>query len=897
MMTKETCPAELPIRRSLVKTLILRLTILILIGSTTYYVYGIYLKTHEVILHNNVPSLGKEESNYDFVSMLKGERNGTYRTYYPNGQLREEFTIVKGRKNGPSKTYFDNGALRSEDNYKNDQLDGEIKRYEYATGFFFSVNQYKDGLLDGVNKWYYPTGELRSEELYAKGYKHGPTRFYTEEGRLTQIKNYAGNEQTGLTKYYNEDGTVSSEINYTNGKKDGLATWYYDNGKVSNASHYKTGKMDGLSQIYYYSGQLSDEKNYQDDQLHGPYKYYYPTGKMGAETEYFSGKILGPYKEYYRNGQPKSVKSYTNGQLHGPYTLYLENGDTLLDLVMDNGYIKQIFTDKILVDNTLDDIIQWNDGPHFGSIVRFLLHSKQYDKLEHLSELINSTPESQRSVLNSFIQGIAGYFGAVSIERTPEMYFALLDEWKNIYPNSLAQSLSRIKAMTSLAWNYRGSNYASATTTASFERFNETLLKAERLCKEANNSGEKNPELFARWIWVSIGLNHPNPVTQHIFDQGIAVDKLYFDLYQDRLVSLLPRWGGTKKSVEEFIRQSTSSLPDSEGKELYALLVNTLVQYEGRDFLLKFDLDHNQLLESYYFFVSKHTDNKLLKNRYAWLTSQLQDRERAFVAFQLIDEDDFDNDVWNYDDYRAAYQWASSTDSKPIVSDIHNAVNKNDKVNLYLFLKNNGDINAADSNGQTLLLTALNARHPDLAEYLIKAGADINKTNDYKEAPLHVAANWGYTSIVRQLIEHKALVNPLTKSRLTPLHKAALGGYKEIGRMLIKADRSILNQKTKTGRTALLAACENAQTDFVKMLMDYEEINLSEADTDGYNCMHLAVYKNAKDLINLLLSTQADFLQQKNSRGETALDLAVKANYQDIIQLLKEHTSDVPAVE
>lgn len=870
--------------------LLVRFIILILIGGTVYYVYGIYLKTHEVVIHN-APSLGKEESNYDFVSLLKGQRNGTYKTFYPNGQLREEFVIVNGRKNGPSKTYFDNGALRSEDHYKDDQLDGEIKRYEYATGFFFSVNQYKEGLLDGVNKWFYPSGKLRSEEQYVKGLKHGPIKFYAEEGTLSHIVNYTYNEKTGLTTTYNPDGSVASEINYLKGDRDGQATWYYDTGKISNSTHYKADKKDGLSQLYFYSGIMSNEKHFQEDKLHGNVKSFYYNGQIGYEAEYLSGSFHGETKEYYRSGQIESIKSYGNGQLDGPYTLYDKDGKVLLDMVTENGHIKEIRTDNIMVNASLDDIIRWNEGPHFGSIVRFLLHSKQFGKLEQLAELINSTPESRRLMYENYIQGITGSFGAVSIAGTPQEYLALLDAWKETYPDSLAQCLARIRALTSLAWNYRGSNYANATTMASFERFTKTLLEAERLAKEASELPEKNPELFSLWIWVSLGLNHDDRVTQHIFEQGLAVDSLYFGLYEDRLVTLLPKWGGGQHTVEKFIKTSTEKLDEQNGKELYARLVDTLIEFEGRNFLLDFNFDRNQLLDSYYHHVSKNPEDKTTKNWYAWLTIQLQDKERAELAFQLIDTDDFDDDVWNYDDYLASRKWASTLDAKPIVSDIHNAVKRGDKVKLYLFLKNKGDINLGDNSNETLLHTALSSRHPDLAKYLIDTGADVNKANDYQDRPIHLASENGYASIVQLLIEKKATVNVANHSKLTPLHKAAIYGYKDIGAALIKADRAILKQKTKIGRTALLGACENAQTNFVKMLMEYEETDLAEADNDGYNCMHFAVYKKATDLVKLLLKTDIDFLQQKNLRGETPMDVAVKANYVEIIELFKPYVT------
>ena len=45
------------------------------------------------------------------------KKNGIYKSYYDNGQLREEVNYINGKENGILKTYHENGQLWKEVNY------------------------------------------------------------------------------------------------------------------------------------------------------------------------------------------------------------------------------------------------------------------------------------------------------------------------------------------------------------------------------------------------------------------------------------------------------------------------------------------------------------------------------------------------------------------------------------------------------------------------------------------------------------------------------------------------------------------------------------------------------------------------------------------------------------
>ena len=64
------------------------------------------------------------EANYK-----NGKREGLSKSYFENGQLKEETTDENDKREGISKSYYENGQLKSEINYINGKPEGLIKYF------------------------------------------------------------------------------------------------------------------------------------------------------------------------------------------------------------------------------------------------------------------------------------------------------------------------------------------------------------------------------------------------------------------------------------------------------------------------------------------------------------------------------------------------------------------------------------------------------------------------------------------------------------------------------------------------------------------------------------------------------------------------------------------------
>ncbi|MCX6283274.1 MAG: toxin-antitoxin system YwqK family antitoxin [Bacteroidetes bacterium] len=118
-------------------------------------------------------SIWKYYSDYDGVLLSEenyssGLRNGTSKTFYPNGNIAEQVHYSEGRKEGEWIQYFEDGKLKFKGSYSNDEKDGPFTAY-YPGGKINFSGAYKAGHMDGTWSFYEENGEVMRSEKYSGG--------------------------------------------------------------------------------------------------------------------------------------------------------------------------------------------------------------------------------------------------------------------------------------------------------------------------------------------------------------------------------------------------------------------------------------------------------------------------------------------------------------------------------------------------------------------------------------------------------------------------------------------------------------------------------------------------------------------------------------------------------
>lgn len=123
----------------------------------------VYLK-HDMkpingVLYNSCGDIGK---------YLNGKRDGLYRMWWSNCQLRDERNYKDGKNDGFERGWYEDGQLKYEFFYKELNFDG-LNRWWYKNGQLEAERSYKNGILNGIHRWWYKNGQLESERNYKDG--------------------------------------------------------------------------------------------------------------------------------------------------------------------------------------------------------------------------------------------------------------------------------------------------------------------------------------------------------------------------------------------------------------------------------------------------------------------------------------------------------------------------------------------------------------------------------------------------------------------------------------------------------------------------------------------------------------------------------------------------------
>jgi uncharacterized protein len=221
------------------------------------------------------------------------------------------------------------------------------------------------------------------------------------------------------------------------------------------------------------------------------------------------------------------------------------------------------------------------------------------------------------------------------------------------------------------------------------------------------------------------------------------------------------------------------------------------------------------------------------------------------------------------------------------------------------------DVNAAEPDGSTPLLSASYKDDLAAADRLIRAGANVNAANDLGVTPLWTASQNGSVAMVKRLLEAGANPNLALLAGETPVMVAARSGYAEIVELLL-AKKANPNAHGARGQTALMWAVAEKHPDVVKLLLAHgADLNArSDVWTDvmavpphsilAYNkaIPHggetaLMFAARAGDLASakLLVAAGAN-VNDADAWGVSAIVLATHSDYRELAEFLLEKGAD-----
>ena len=254
------------------------------------------------------------------------------KTYYDyqNTNVKEVYYVnSRGEKNGSYKSYYEDGLIGVESNYLNGNRHGLYKEYQWGGSKTYLNKQetYKDGVLHGPAKYY--GGEDLSIVVSRGNYVDGK-----EDGVWTFVEKVANG-------FYFPKGFqyCTNSATYAAGVKVSIApiVKYYPAGKTYIENVYANEKPV-TSKVYFPSGQLAKMVLYDDKDRVISENEYFEDGKQVSEiiASYSDEAYLTKIKEWYNSGQLKFSKTLKDGK-EVSYEGYNEDGshDKKMEMFID----------------------------------------------------------------------------------------------------------------------------------------------------------------------------------------------------------------------------------------------------------------------------------------------------------------------------------------------------------------------------------------------------------------------------------------------------------------------------------------------------------------------------------------------------------------------------------
>jgi antitoxin component YwqK of YwqJK toxin-antitoxin module len=198
----------------------------------------------------------------------------------------------KGRRQGSWKVYDGDGNLKFTGNYVHGKPVGQFTYY-YPTGKIKAVVHQEDsGRVARVIN-YHPDGVIMARGKYIGQKKDSTWLYYSsEDGTLSAEEHYQNTLKEGVWKTYFPEGGVAEEVTYRADRKDGRWIQYFTDGTVKMKTQYVNDQLEGLYVIYHLKGSVEISGSFVQSNKHGTWVYLDANGVLEKREEYENGKLI-----------------------------------------------------------------------------------------------------------------------------------------------------------------------------------------------------------------------------------------------------------------------------------------------------------------------------------------------------------------------------------------------------------------------------------------------------------------------------------------------------------------------------------------------------------------------------------------------------------------------------
>ncbi len=291
----------------------------------------------------NLPSVRKAQ-----VGFFKDDvQDGEWKTWDPDGSLRETCTYKDGEKHGLYIGWHskkDGGGMEWKVNFIEGKREGYCYGW-YPNGNLHHLRYYVGDKEHGIYYAWYESGRLYNMRYMFQGKNHGAYREWDQDGFLIVDENYwKGSDRGWSRRYYGKTRQLAYErfINDDYQREGTERAWYPNQDSVSGDSRLKfridfvKGMKEGLHEIWYcpmYSpgpggdgNGLQTRAHFVADKKHGLYQEWWPNGQLKMQYNAVDGYRDGLFQRWAENGTLVEQYWSVKDRAEGLHTFWHDNG-------------------------------------------------------------------------------------------------------------------------------------------------------------------------------------------------------------------------------------------------------------------------------------------------------------------------------------------------------------------------------------------------------------------------------------------------------------------------------------------------------------------------------------------------------------------------------------------
>jgi hypothetical protein len=249
-----------------------------------------------------------------------------------------------------------------------------------------------------------------------------------------------------------------------------------------------------------------------------------------------------------------------------------------------------------------------------------------------------------------------------------EAYHKELDiltlQWANEHPKSAFAHALHAESLVRHAWSYRGGGYVNDVPPEAWKDFEAYLRRA---ADYINAHAEVTlTDSYAHEVLLEIGrgLGFRREQMLAIAEDGLKRNPDDTNLYFEVLGSLLPKWGGSPRMVDDFIKRATEQTRDRFGQGMYTRLYLTAADDQFGHLLFQNSYaDWDKMKQGFEDLMARYPDSPSRLNSYAYMACLAKDKDTFLKQFAKI-EKRIDRELWGTNPERSVEgcrRWATSS--------------------------------------------------------------------------------------------------------------------------------------------------------------------------------------------------------------------------------------------